>query len=204
MGVISLDKRDMKIINILAKNPDISQEEIARQLGISQPAVALRIRKLRDAGALVKYVGVDPFKLDLYIAKVEASANDPDKVFDIFRNCPFFLNGFVTSGRRNLCLFLSAENPSTIESIVSKRLKSDSIANGVELDFVMSSARSVVISKRFGERSYADGRPPCNCENTCPDCRYYQNGFCVGCPAVGYYRGKLVPIKSKKLVAGSQ
>ncbi|MBC7110397.1 MAG: winged helix-turn-helix transcriptional regulator, partial [Archaeoglobi archaeon] len=55
-----IDEKDKKIISLLSKDPDIPQEEIAKKIGLSQPSVALRIKKLRDAGFIDKVIGMNP------------------------------------------------------------------------------------------------------------------------------------------------
>jgi len=44
---IKLDQKDRKIIALLHDNQEISQEEIARQIHLSQSSVAMRIKKLK-------------------------------------------------------------------------------------------------------------------------------------------------------------
>ena len=43
---IKLDEKDRKIITLLHDNQDISQDEIAKIVRLSQPSVAMRIKKL--------------------------------------------------------------------------------------------------------------------------------------------------------------
>ena len=72
---MKIDKKDRKIITMYAKNSDVSQEEIARQISLSQPSVAMRIKKLKDNGALQTQTGINPLKMGLYMAKVDISTN---------------------------------------------------------------------------------------------------------------------------------
>ena len=45
---IKLDEKDRKIITLLHDEQEISQDEIARIVNLSQPSVAIRIKKLKE------------------------------------------------------------------------------------------------------------------------------------------------------------
>mgnify|MGYP001578153508 CR=1 FL=1 len=53
---MKLDTIHSKILNLLQKNARISNTEIARQVGISSPAVAERIKKMEDLGIISDYL----------------------------------------------------------------------------------------------------------------------------------------------------
>jgi len=43
------------------------------------------------------------------MAKVDVIANNTSSILDIFKDCPYFLNGLIVSGKHNLCLFFVGE-----------------------------------------------------------------------------------------------
>lgn len=47
-----MDNTDIKIINILQKNCKTSTREIGQQVGLTAPAVAERINRLKDSGVI--------------------------------------------------------------------------------------------------------------------------------------------------------
>ena len=47
---VKIDQKDRKIITLLHDNQEISQEEIAKLVHLSQPSVAMRIKKLKERG----------------------------------------------------------------------------------------------------------------------------------------------------------
>ena len=49
---IKLDEKDRKIITLLHDNQEISQEEISKNIHLSQPSVAMRIKKLKENGII--------------------------------------------------------------------------------------------------------------------------------------------------------
>ena len=62
---IAFDDRDKRILTMYNQNPNVSQETIGSDIGLKQPSVAVRIRKLKEAGSLEQMAGIDPFKLGL-------------------------------------------------------------------------------------------------------------------------------------------
>tara|TARA_R110002020_G_scaffold438960_4_gene649441 strand:+ start:306 stop:770 length:465 start_codon:yes stop_codon:yes gene_type:complete len=52
---MQIDKTNWNILQCLQKNARLSNAEIGRQVGISSPAVAERIRKMEDANILIGY-----------------------------------------------------------------------------------------------------------------------------------------------------
>ncbi|MCX8204686.1 MAG: Lrp/AsnC family transcriptional regulator [Candidatus Nezhaarchaeota archaeon] len=179
-GPTVLDERDLAILTLYSKNPEVSQEQIARELGISQPAVAMRVKRLRGLGILQFRAGVDPSRAGLHLAKVDASVTNVGNVLAKFMNCPYFVSGFVTTGRSNLCLLFMAEDVSTLESIVDNHLRVSEGVQDVEFNIVVSTAGGFVAP--FKLHAPAGERQPCGSAIACKDCRAFREGLCRGCP----------------------
>jgi Lrp/AsnC family leucine-responsive transcriptional regulator len=59
-----LDKTDRKILNILQKDNQITNQALADKVGLSAPPCFRRVKRLRDEGIILKDVSlVDPFKV---------------------------------------------------------------------------------------------------------------------------------------------
>ena len=178
----TFDRKDKMILTMFSHNPDVSQDSVAEEIKLSQPSVAVRIRKLRDAGALELQAGVDPFKLGLQIAKVDVTTTDPGKVLKLFADCPYFMNGLIISGKNNLSLFFVAENISTLESIVDGHLRRMPEVQQVDFNIVISTSRRMVMpvdlvwKDKKGESCVPNG--------TCLECESYKSKRCTGCPMV--------------------
>jgi DNA-binding Lrp family transcriptional regulator len=91
---------------MLQKNPNLPQEEIAKKIKLSQPSVGARIKKLQQKGVLNTVNGVNFKVAELSLAKIDVSTTDTTAIIAEFKNCHFFLNALVTSGKYNLCCFL--------------------------------------------------------------------------------------------------
>lgn len=185
---LELDEKDRQIICLLEENPEISQNEIARHVGISQPSVGVRIRKLREKGVISSLIGMNFKKVGLYLAKVDVTAKNTAEILDFFKGCPYFLNGLIVSGESNLCLFFMSEDINTIEAIVDGHLRSDPHVAGVNLSIVIAPSSDFIFPVRMKFKKQE--QPPCGYGKKCGNCPYYTSDRCLGCPATGFYKGK--------------
>jgi len=186
---MNIDEKDRIIISMYSENPGISQEEIAREVKISQPSVAVRIRKLRECGALKTQTGINPIEMGLYLAKVDISSNNPTSILNMFKNCPYFANGFTVSGKHNLCLFFISENLATLEAIVNGHIRSQDINTDVDFNIVITSEKDFIIPIIL--TTSTTETPPCGMLANCRQCQSFKEKKCMGCPATGEYQGFL-------------
>jgi DNA-binding Lrp family transcriptional regulator len=184
---IKIDEKDRKIITLLHDNNDISQEEIAQKVHLSQPSVAIRLKKLKDRGILNYIMGVNLNKVGIYVAMVFVRTTNTTKILNMFRNCPFFLNGFVISGEKNLMLLMAGEDLASLESIIDERLRPDKDVQSADFNIVISSIKDFIMSIKLIERPLKN--PPCGIDYK--ECQAYHENRCFGCPATSRYKGDL-------------
>ncbi len=173
MRVLEIDEKDRQIIRILQKNPKVSQVEIARMVGLSQPSVGSRIRKLRELGVIDCTYGLNLKTSTMYILKVDVRCRNPNEILESLKDCPFFLNGFVVAGNRNLILLFVGEHLPTLEAVVDKKVRPNPDVYDVDVGIVVRSVNSTVIPLNVDFRG---------CESECEDCDYWRK-ICLGCPA---------------------
>jgi len=142
---LKLDDRDDIIIQMLQKNPQTSQEDIAKRLKLSQPSVWARIRNLKQRGVISNIVGMDFKTVDLHLAKVDVSATDTQAVIDEFKDCPYFLNALITSGKHNVCLLFTGTDLKNIEGMVNHHLRGNPKVKDIEMNIVISTAKNFVM-----------------------------------------------------------
>jgi len=162
---LNLDERDSIIIEMMSKDPQVSQEEIAKKLKLSQPSVWARIRGLKEKGIIKNIVGMDFKKVDLNLAKVEVSTTNTQDVIDEFKNCAYFINALITSGKFNVCLFFTGTDLKNIEGIVNFHLRDNPKVKEVEMNIVISTAKSFVLPV-----SVRDCKTDVNCKQKCKEC----------------------------------
>ncbi len=186
---LDFDKRDREILSLLEKSPEMSQNEIAEKLKISQPSVSARIHKLKQKGALAHVVGMNLKKVSLYMAKVDVMASNTSSVLDIFKDCPYFLNGLIVSGNHNLCLFFIGEDIATLEAIVDGHLRSNPLVKSAEVSIVITPVKDLVMPLRMSF-NFSDV-PPCGNGCNCKECVHHTSNRCLGCPVTNSYNGKI-------------
>lgn len=186
---LDLDKRDREILSLLELNPEMSQNDMAEKLKISQPSVSARVHKLKQKGALSHVVGMNLKKVNLYMAKVDVIANNTSSVLEIFKDCPYFLNGLIVSGKHNLCLFFIGEDIATLEAIVDGHLRSNPLVKGAEVSIVITTMKDLVmpVKMSFGTSS----TPPCGNGCNCKECAHHISNRCLGCPVTNSYNGNI-------------
>jgi DNA-binding Lrp family transcriptional regulator len=184
---MKLDKKDRIIISMYAKNPNVSQEEIAKEINLSQPSVAVRIKKLKEGGAIETQTGINPLKMGLYMAKVDISSNKPSEILNMFRNCPYFANGFSISGKHNLCLLFVSESIATLEAIINGHVRPNKSVTDVDFNIVIGSEKDFIVPSILTPD--ITDTPPCGILIQCKNCPSFGEGKCLGCPATGAYKG---------------
>lgn len=185
--MLRIDEADKRILSLLAENSELSQSEIGRFLKISQPAVATRLRKLKQRGIIMHQVGVNLRKTKLGFVRVDVSTNNSGEILKLFEKCPLFLNGFVTSGKRNLCLFLVSEDLASLDACIDRHVRANPNVSDVEFSVILSSARDFVSPLKM-IREKTEFSP---CGGRCNKCSYYKSKRCLGCPSTIYYKGIL-------------
>ena len=185
---LKLDEKDKTIMTLLSDNPNISQEEIAKEVNLSQPSVAMRLKKLKEGGAIVNVCGINPLKLGFYLAKVDFTTDNTTKILNTFKDCPYFLNGFIVSGRNNMTLLFVGEDISTLEAIVDYHLRALKEVQNVDFNIIIGVAKDLIMPVKMDVKR--SDRPPCGIDFNCKDCSIHGDR-CLGCPVTGHYKGSL-------------
>ncbi len=160
---LGLDDRDNTILSLVQNNPLVSQEEIAKKINLSQPSVGARIRKLREKGILHTVNGVNFRVANLVLGKIDLITTDTTGILKEFKDCPFFVNALITSGRYNLCLFFTATDIKRLEGIVNCHLRNNPKVKEVEMNVVISTAKDFVLPLNIDY----ENKNQINCEQNC-------------------------------------
>lgn len=134
---IVIDDIDIKIIEMLQEDSRISFVEIARVIGLSDPTIHARVRKLQEAGVIEKFTAIlTPEKVDKSIAvfiEINVKPNTIEEVIENLEKLVDVLEIHETFGDYDLICkirtrtneelrYLLTENIRTIPHIVNTRV----------------------------------------------------------------------------------
>jgi len=142
---IKLDEIDREIINLIQTKPTITHTEISKNVDRSQPTVGLRIKKLEELGILQYQAGVNVRVADLIFARVEIQTNEPEKIIEIVKKCPFMLNAFRVSGNSNLSILLANSRLDHLDKIINVHFRNNPDVLTVHMDVITEVVKDFVL-----------------------------------------------------------
>lgn len=119
-----LDRTALKLLRALQENARLSFSELGRQVALSPPAVAERVRKMEEAGIISGYhAQVEPDKVGLpiraFITLRTRAEKYPD-VITLVRNAPEILECHHVSGGESFIMRVVASSISHLESLIEE------------------------------------------------------------------------------------
>ena len=155
--LLKIDDDDRRIIEMIEKNPDITQGEITKRIQKSQPTIGARIIKLEKKNLLTKRVGFNVKKVNIQLAIVHISTKDVDHIVKKIEDCPFINSAFQISGEYNLLCFIAAPDLPTIDKIVNLFFRQDPNVLSVKMNILIESFRDFVVPIDFQIEEFNKG-----------------------------------------------
>jgi Lrp/AsnC family transcriptional regulator, leucine-responsive regulatory protein len=123
-----VDGTDLQIVDLLQRNGRATQGEIAKVVGLSQPSVAERIRKLEERGVITGYAArVDPTFLGSDITAFIGVGVEHPKYFDNFARKVMGLEEVLechrVAGGDSYLLKVKTRNTRTLDRLVVDLLR---------------------------------------------------------------------------------
>jgi DNA-binding Lrp family transcriptional regulator len=182
-----LDDIDVLLLKALSKHPRINQVELAKKLHRTQPAISMRLNKLKTMG-LLNETGphLDTNALGLDMIKVDMQVKNSDALIDKFRGCPAVVNSYSFENN-GMCMILVGENKQFLNCMVSQHLRKNPDITNVRSEAVVASLHGFETCIDVNQDLET---PPCG-DAPCSKCEYYidNGGTCVGCPMTKFYKG---------------
>jgi Lrp/AsnC family leucine-responsive transcriptional regulator len=148
-----MDATDRKIVDLLQSDGRATQQEIARKVGLSQPSVADRIRKLEEAKVIVGYTArVDPRALGHDITAFIGVSIEHPKHFETFARrvlaMPEVLECHRVAGTESYLLKVRTRTTGTLDRLLVGELR---VIPGV------SSTQTTIVLASVKESSHVPG-----------------------------------------------
>jgi Lrp/AsnC family leucine-responsive transcriptional regulator len=121
---MNIDSLNGKILKCLQKNARQSNAEIGRQVGISSPAVAERIRKMEDAGLIHGYkTVVSPFEAGYQLKAIiilRAFMGKLKPFLEKVKEYDEVLNCYRITGNENIVMEVVLKNQKHLEAFIDQ------------------------------------------------------------------------------------
>jgi DNA-binding Lrp family transcriptional regulator len=177
-GRSRVDRADRKIIAMLEVNPRLTQSEIAKELGVSQSSIALRLYKLKKSSLLMEASGVNYETLGMQMCRVDVDTTNDKKVLNWAQKCPLFINASEGTGEDALSLYFSAEDNDSFHEIIDEHLRKIESVNGVHFAVIRSWYRPFMLQLNLDYTNRE--KPPCE-----------MMPYCEKCPTNPKYNGRI-------------
>jgi Lrp/AsnC family leucine-responsive transcriptional regulator len=141
-----MDALDYHIVDMLQRDGRATQLEISRKVGLSQPAVAERIRKLEERGVITGYTAhVDAAKLGKDITAFIGVSIEHPRYFDEFTRkvlaLPEVLEAHRVAGQDSYILKVRTSNTKTLDTLLVGTLRTISGVTRTHTTIVLSSMK---------------------------------------------------------------
>lgn len=141
-----MDSIDYRIVDMLQRDGRATQLEISRSIGLSQPAVAERIRKLEERGIILGYTArVDASKLGKDITAFIGVTIEHPKYFEGFAkkvmSMPEVLEAHRVAGQDSYILKVRTANTKTLDQLLVETLRTISGVTRTHTTIVLTSIK---------------------------------------------------------------
>lgn len=141
-----MDSLDYRIVDMLQRDGRATQLEISRSIGLSQPAVAERIRKLEERGIILSYTArVDASKLGKDITAFIGVTIEHPKYFEGFAKkvmaMPEVLEAHRVAGQDSYILKVRTANTKTLDQLLVETLRTISGVTRTHTTIVLTSIK---------------------------------------------------------------
>jgi Lrp/AsnC family transcriptional regulator, leucine-responsive regulatory protein len=141
-----MDELDYRLVELLQRDGRATQLELSRSVGLSQPAVAERIRKLEERGIITGYTArVDASKLGKDITAFIGVSIEHPKYFDGFARkvlaMPEVLEAHRVAGQDSYILKVRTRNTKTLDMLLVETLRTISGVTRTHTTIVLTSIK---------------------------------------------------------------
>ncbi len=187
-----MDTIDKKLIATLQKEGRTSFTELGKILNLSHVGARARLKKLLGNGSIKisASLSAERFNMKTAVIFIEAeSFGRLNELVKTFKDCPRLIFMSTLMGAHNLIAVMTAEDSSTLESMVvgTCSLRSQKGIRRSEAHV----GETTVYPSHLPVRLMVAKSEVAPCQIRCDICERYRSERCLGCPATRFYRGPL-------------
>ncbi len=189
MPSAKLDAIDIQIIDALRRDARKPVLQISKEIGISRPTIINRLTRLIENNIVSLNTGLNISELDFKTSLIALEAKNSrarQELEKILSVCPRALMLLRPTDKANMLILLYGEDMNTLKSTI-ETFRGVSDAN---LVYIYNSDPPL-FNESFGINVFPIKGDVAPCGKKCIDCLHFQEGQCVGCPAVSAYKGPL-------------
>jgi Lrp/AsnC family leucine-responsive transcriptional regulator len=146
---MKIDETDKKILEIIQRNGRITNTKLASMIGISQPAMLERVRRLESSGIISGYTAIldrDKIGLEVMVFVAVSLAvhqlASVDKIKKKIIGFPEVLECYQVSGDDDFILKVALENINSYMDFIMNKLSKISGIRKVKSSFVLSTVKA--------------------------------------------------------------
>ena len=141
-----MDPTDERLVSLLQENGRATQLELAKEIGLSQPATAERIKKLEERGVILGYSArVDATKLGKDVTAFVGVSIEHPKYFDAFAKKvlahPDVLEAHRVAGADSYLLKVKTKNTSSLDKLLVEELRTIAGVTRTHTTIVLTSVK---------------------------------------------------------------
>jgi DNA-binding Lrp family transcriptional regulator len=172
--LFDIDADDKRIMKFLQQDPEMTHTSIGHAIGKSQPAVGMRIQKLKDKHVFLCVKGVN-FRLAEKFSMLQLSivSLDVNRTLEKLRNCPDILAGFKVTGGKSIVAYIAGHSIEKLNSLIDTCIRKDPDICEVETTNIIREERDFILPYDFEFEPFKyDG---------CMGCKYASINNINGC-----------------------
>lgn len=129
-----MDPVDCRLLDLLRGNARLSYAELARQVGLSAPAVHERVGKLEASGVIRGYhADVEPEAIGLGVTALIGIVNQPntemDEIVAALRELPEIESCYFLAGEESFLLKVRASTIAELEHLIARLQRTPGVAS---------------------------------------------------------------------------
>ncbi len=148
--LFDIDEDDMRIISFLQQDPEMTHTSIGHEIGKSQPAVGMRIQKLKEKNILLCMKGVNFKRAEKFsLLQLSIVSLDVKSTLEKLKQCPNIIAGFKVTGGKSIVVFIAGHSLEKINGLIDSCIRKDPDICEVETTNIIHEERDLILPYDF-------------------------------------------------------